>query len=145
MPVKNVIANKIKAMQEILNYKRDTVLKIAKENGFNTDGKTSGQNKNTLSGRMAEMRKYMYEPGLVDFYGVRTTKSFQEISDISFKSIMEQIALTEGDWKEMITDQSKTIRKQHDEIVELKEQLRQAYIEIEKNKLATQKEEEQEW
>lgn len=137
----------IKAMQEILNYKRDTVLKIAKENGFNTDGKTAGQNKNTLSGRMAEMKKYQYEPGLVDFYGVRTVKSFQEISDISFKSIMEQIGLTEGDWKEMIMDQSKTIRKQYDEIVELKEQLRLAYIEIEKNKLSKEsaKEEEQEW
>lgn len=130
----------IKAMQEILNYKRDTVLKIAKENGFNTDGKTSGQNKNTLSGRMAEMKKYMYEPGLVDFYGVRTTKSFQEIADISFKSIFDQIALTEGDWKEMITEQSKTIQKQYDEIVNLKEQLRLAYIEIEKNKLSKQAE-----
>lgn len=137
----------IKAMQEILNYKRDTVLKIAKENGFNTDGKTSGQNKNTLSGRMAEMKKYMFEPGLVDFYGVRTTKSFQEIADISFKSIFEQISLTEGDWKEMITEQSKTIQKQYDEIVNLKEQLRLAYVEIEKNKLSKQAEDdiEEEW
>ena len=138
----NPDVKQIKAMQEILNYKRDTVLKIAKENGFNTDGKTGAQNKNTLSGRMAEMKSYMYEPGLVDFYGVRTTKSFQEISDMSFKSIFEQIALTEGDWKEMVTDQSKTIRKQHDEIVKLKEELRQAYIEIEKNKLATEAKEE---
>ena len=89
---------------------------------------------------MAEMKKYMYEPGLVDFYGVRTTKSFQEIADISFKSIFDQIALTEGDWKEMITEQSKTIQKQYDEIVNLKEQLRLAYIEIEKNKLSKQAE-----
>lgn len=144
---KNPDIKQIKSMQEILNYKRDTVLKMAKENGFNADGKTSGQNKNTLSGRMAEMRKYMYEPGLVDFYGVRTVKSFQEISDISFKSIMDQIGLTEGEWKDMITDQAKTIRKQNDDIVKLKEELRQAYIEIERNKLLKEEKEEekQEW
>ena len=144
---KNPDIKEIKNMHEILNYKRDTVLKLAKENGFNTDGKTSGQNKNTLSGRMAEMKKYLYEPGLVDFYGVRTVKSFQEVSDISFKSIMEQISLTEGEWKDMIADQAKTIRKQNDDIVKLKEELRQAYIEIERNKLLKEEKEEekQEW
>ena len=60
---------------------------------------------------------------------------------------MDQIGLTEGEWKDMITDQAKTIRKQNDDIVKLKEELRQAYIEIERNKLLKEEKEEekQEW
>lgn len=115
-----------------------SVTATSEKNGFSS-GKTVGNNgRGMLSDVMNTVDEHMYDPGITNFYDIATSKSIQEISDISFKSMFNQVKLTGQEYAEMLVEQNKIVREAHSKMRELKEALRIAKSLIVKDKLIQQ-------
>ena len=87
---------------------------------------------------MNEKREKYYEDGLVNFYNVKTCKEMQETANMSIEAILSQISLSDNDAWQMVTEQSKRLIAQGEQIMDLKEKLRQKEIEIKTLQLTEQ-------
>ena len=76
-----------------------------------------------------------FEEGLVDYYGVLTCKEMQEVANMSFKAIFEQIGMTDNEAWGIVQKQTVKIKKLQDDLMETKEKLRQREIELKKAEL----------
>lgn len=126
----------IKALVERRNSELRQITTFAKDNGFaERYAMNKAKGAGTLTGTMNEMREKDYEEGLVDFYGVQTCKEMQEVANMSFKAIFDQIAATDNEAWGMVQKQTEKIRKLQKELLDLKEELRRKEIEIKRNEL----------
>ena len=101
--------------------------KIAKENAIsvkNRGDKKAGQS--TLTYLMKRLRELDFEDAEADYYDVLKAKGMQIASDISMKSIFEQLQFDENDYTEMIKEQRimiDSLNKKLDEVLEENRQL----------------------
>ena len=115
-----------------------SVTSTSEKNGFSS-GKTLGNNGHgMLSDVMNTVDEHMYDPGITNFYDIATSQSIQQIADISFKSMFNQVKLTGQEYAEMLVEQNKIVREAQSRMRELKEALRIAKSLIVKDKLIQQ-------
>lgn len=115
-----------------------SVTSTSEKNGFSS-GKTLGNNGHgMLSDVMNTVDEHMYDPGITNFYDIATSQSIQQIADISFKSMFNQVKLTGQEYAEMLVEQNKIVREAQSKMRELKEALRIAKSLIVKDKLIQQ-------
>lgn len=115
-----------------------SVSAISEKNGF-TNSKAIGANgKGMLSDVMMTIDEHMYDPGITNYYDIATSKSIQQISDISFKAMLSQVKLTGQEYVEILSEQNKIVREAQEKMRALKEALRIAKSLIVKDKLIEQ-------
>lgn len=66
----------------------------------------------TLSGIMRDMEESNYDEGKTNLYDIETSESMQQCSDISAKSIMSQLRLSDSDYAQMVEEQAVVVRKE---------------------------------
>ena len=126
----------IKAIVNRRNSELQQITKFAQDNGFSERYATKkAKGAGTLTGIMNEMREKHFEEGLVDYYGVLTCKEMQEVANMSFKAIFEQIGMTDNEAWGIVQKQTTKIKKLQDDLLETKEKLRQKEIELKKAEL----------
>lgn len=111
--------NKMKAEQN------RTVSTFCKDNGFSEKyaaNKTKGTG--TLSGQMRAMEEMGYDADKVNLYDIKTSKSIEQVAEISAKAISNQLALGDSDYISMLEEQKAVITKLTKENAQLKEKNR---------------------
>ena len=135
----NEPAQAIKALTDLRAKELDQITKFSRDHGFAEAYRTKkAKGAGTLTGCMNEMREKYYEDGLVNFYNVKTCKEMQETANMSIEAILSQISLSDNDAWQMVTEQSKRLIAQGEQIMDLKEKLRQKEIEIKTLQLTEQ-------
>lgn len=113
-----------------------------KENGFSS-GKSLGiGGKGMLSDVMNQVETQYFDEGITNFYDQATSKSIQEISDISFRSQMNQIKLTGTEYTDILIQQADIVRKAQRTARDALEGIRIAKSKITKQKLLEELEKE---
>ena len=115
-----------------------SVSATSEKNGF-TNSRTLGSNgRGMLSDVMNTIDEHMYDPGITNFYDIATSESIKQISDISVKSMLNQVKLTGQEYVEMLAEQNKIVHEAQQKMRALKEALRIAKSLIVKDKLIEQ-------
>lgn len=127
----------IKPLTEIKNNLTNTITKIANENGIaaKTSGK-SGKGANTLTNIMKEMAENGFEEIKTNIFNIKMCETFKNISDISNKSLFEQLNYQTDDYARMVAKQREELQLLFEEKEKLEESLR--LIKIENKELKQQ-------
>lgn len=105
-----------------------SINQAASDNGFSLkNGNKSLQNSNTLTGIMKEMIENDFGDIKINSFDVKMSTAFKQISDISNKSIIDQLNFQDDDYARMVAVQREKIQKYEEELS----------IEQEKNRLLT--------
>ena len=115
---------------------------VSKENGFTNSRSLGSSGKGILSEVMNSIEEHSYDPGVPNYYDVATSKSIEQINDISVKSMLNQVKLTGQEYVEMLAEQNKIVRESQQKMRAMKEALRLAKEAIKKQELLDQLKEE---
>ena len=115
-----------------------SVIAISEKNGFTNSRSLGSNGKGMLSDVMNTIDEHMYDPGITNYFDIATSKSIEQISDISVKSMLNQIKLSGQEYVEMLTEQNKIVHEAQSKMRALKEALRIAKSLIVKDKLIEQ-------
>lgn len=109
------VADNIATIKALESTKKDvltTALNLAKDNGISVahnTNKTKGSNTFAgMSKKLGEMNLREQQANLID---VETASGMATVAELSNRAIMDQIALNETDWPDMIRDQKQIIMK----------------------------------
>lgn len=125
---------KLKALTDNKDKIRKTINTIAKENGISDGNGRANRGANTLTGIMREMVESDFEEVKVNVVDAKMAKAYKAISDISNKSLFEQLNYQADDYARLLADQRELLQKSEEEKMILEEQLRLAKLQIEKLK-----------
>ena len=113
-----------------------------KENGFSS-GKALGKGgRGMLSDVMNQIDTQHYDDGVTNFYDQATSKSIQEIADISFRSQLAQVKLSGTDYADILAQQAELVKKSQRVARDATEALRIAKSKITKEQLLEELEKE---
>lgn len=115
-----------------------SVSATSEKNGFTNSRALGSNGKGMLSDVMNTIDEHMYDPGITNFYDIATSQSIKQISDISFKSMLNQVKLTGQEYVEIIAEQNKIVREAQQKMRAQREALRIAKALIVKDKLIEQ-------
>lgn len=103
----------------------DSIAKIAQDNNLSSaHNSASKQGVNTLSNKIKEMLQNGFDNVEVNLFNIKTAEAMKQISDLSNKSIMEQLSFDANDYTEMIKEQREMILKYENQYSELLEENR---------------------
>lgn len=129
----------IKEIKEINNLQkseRETISKYGKDHGFIQKYSINKElGKGTLTGILKQMDTNLFEDALVNRYDISTCEGMQQAADASWKAIFSQLNLSESEFASVIQNQNETIRKQKKQLIELREKLRLANVELKREEL----------
>lgn len=113
---------------------QDSINQTAEKNNFTQKG-MDNTGKGNLSDVMRKVEENGIDEGITNFYDIATSKSIEEVANISFKAQLNQIGLTKTDYADIIKEQSKIVKESQKEMRQLKEALRLAKEKIVKQEL----------
>lgn len=115
-----------------------SVSTTSEKNGFTNSRALGSSGRGMLSDVMNTIDEHMYDPGITNFYDIATSESIKQISDISIKSMLNQVKLTGQEYVEMLSEQNKIVHEAQIKMRALREALRIAKTLIVKDKLIEQ-------
>lgn len=120
-------------LSKLTGSKKDmlaAISNICKDNNLSSNyAKNSKTGMSTLTAKMMEMEG-VYDDASVNLYDVKTAEAFKQIAAISTENISRQLTLDAGDYSEIIKTQREMILNKDDEILNLKEKLRNTENEL---------------
>lgn len=137
----SVSVKDLKQMAELQASERKSIQQYQKDWGFNRKfdiNKSHGSG--TLTGIMKQLDDGMYEDALINAYDIKTSNAMQSAANASWKAIFEQLNLSDGEFQKIISEQRDTITKLRGELLDVKESLRLANIELKRHELEEQAE-----
>ncbi len=132
----NASMTELKALSDLLAKERKAISDFTKDQGFSerySAAKAKGEN--TLSGMMNKMNNSQYEKILLNAYDIETSKSMQQVADMSFQAVMKQISLSDSEVWQICQSQLVQIKDLQKELDKVKEDLRLANYQIAENNL----------
>lgn len=113
---------------------QDSVNQTAEKNNFTTKGiGTAGRG--MLSDVMLQIEEKGIDEGIPNFYDVATSRSIEEVANISFKALLNQINLSKTDYVDILTAQCEAVRKAQADAAAALEGLRLAKEKLRKQEL----------
>lgn len=120
-------------LSKLTGSKKDmlaSISNICKDHNLSSNyAKNSKAGMSTLTAKMMEMEG-VYEDSSVNLYDIKTAEAFKQIAAISTENISKQLTLDAGDYSEIIKNQREMILSKDDEILNLKEKLRNTENEL---------------
>ena len=108
-----------------------SILAMAKDNGISV---SNANNKSQGAGTLSEMVKKLDESGLreakINLFDARTLGGIKQAKDLSNKSILDQLSLTESDWAEMVKDLREIRVDLEQKVAKLNEDLRLEKVKV---------------
>lgn len=122
-PVKNI--DDFKMLNEIKKHLVVSNEKISKENGFSVRSRGEQKTgKGTLTALMRDMREKDLDMVESNFYDQLTSPASRWASEVSMRSMMENIMLDENDVNDIVENQRELLHKYQNENDDLKEERR---------------------
>ena len=123
------------SLLQVISKIQTNVNQTTKENGF-TGGKSLGSSgRGMLSDVMIQCEEQGYDPGVTNFYDVLTSKSIGEVADISWRSMLNQVLLSDTDYADVLADQANLVRTAQKIAAEARESARLAKEKLTKQEL----------
>lgn len=113
---------------------QDSINTTAEKNNFTVKGLGNG-GKGMLSDVMNQIEEKGIDEGIPNFYDIATSKSIEEVANISFKAQLNQINLSKTDYVDILTSQCEITRKAQKVASDALEALRLAREKITKEEL----------
>lgn len=130
-------AGNLSALTESKGKLDRTINQVASDNGFSLkNGNKSLQSSNTLTGIMKEMIENDFQDIKINSFDVKMSAAFKHISDISNKSIIDQLNFQDDDYARIVAVQREKIQKYENDLASEQEKNRLLTIELESIKLA---------
>jgi hypothetical protein len=130
------LAESVGSVKSLIDAKEKmlkNVLALAKDNGISVNhNNNKSKGAGTLSGIIKQLQDKGIESSEVNLYDVKTCEGMKIVSDISSKSIFEQLMLNENDYTDMIKDQRELIEKLNIKCEQLEEENRNLKLKIKK-------------
>lgn len=124
----NNIANSVGGVKSLFEAKDKmyrALLALAKDNGISVNHATNkSKGAGTLSGIMKQLQEKGFMEAEVNIYDIETCEGMKQVSDISNKSIMQQLQFDENDYTDMINDQRIIINETTSRLAKLEEENR---------------------
>jgi len=122
LKINSVEIDRLTKIKKIL---QESVNTIAKENSIAVKHRSdSGLKKSTLGYKMKHYRELGFKDAEENFYDMNTSRGMQISSDISVKSIFNQLKLTESDYADIIQKQTQDCLQLNNKVLELEEEIR---------------------
>ena len=84
---------------------------------------------------MKQMDLDMFEDALVNRYDIATCEGMQQAAEASWKAIFNQLNISDSEYATVVQNQNERIRKMQKELMDTKEALRLANIQIKRREL----------
>lgn len=127
---------RIKMISELQEKERKSIQAYQKEWGFNQKyALNKQQGAGTLTGIMKQMDLDMFEDALVNRYDIATCEGMQQAAEASWKAIFNQLNISDSEYATVVQNQNERIRKMQKELMDTKEALRLANIQIKRREL----------
>lgn len=132
----DMTSSRLKELSDLRKKEFEVLSKISADQGFSAKfGAKKAKGAGTLTGVMNEMNQKHYQPSLVNYYDVLTTKEMQEVANMSIQAIFNQLNLGENELYDVTKTQTERLVLLQKELDKTKEALREANIKIEEQKL----------
>ena len=125
---------KITDYLNLISKIQTSINQTCEKNNFTVKG-IGSNGRGMLSDVMNQIEERGIDSGVTNFYDIATSKSIGEISDISWRSMLNQVALTKLDMADIIADQAKYVREAQEIAMKSQEALRLAKEKITKQQL----------
>ena len=112
----------------------------AEKNNFTVKG-IGSNGKGMLSDVMEQIDERGIDEGIVNYYDIETSKSIEEIANISMRAQLNQISLSKTDYVDILNEQCNIVRKSQRIAKDAEEALRLAKCKIKKQELIEELEE----
>ena len=113
---------------------QDSINTTAEKNNFTVKGLGNG-GKGMLSDVMNQIEEKGIDEGIPNFYDIATSKSIEEVANISFKAQLNQINLSKTDYADILSTQAAIVRESQDKARDAIEALRIAREKLTKQEL----------
>ena len=120
---------------------QDNINTTAEKNAFTVKG-VGSNGKGMLSDVMNQIEERGIDEGITNFYDIETSKSIEEVANISFRAQLNQVNLSKTDYADILAAQCKMVREAQQVAREAKEALRLAKEKIVKQQLLKELEKE---
>lgn len=125
---------KLDSYMNIIAKIQDSINKTAEKNNFTVKG-VGSSGKGTISDVMNTIEEKGVDEGITNFYDIATSKSIEEIANISFKAQLNQVNLSKTDYADILTNQCQMVREYQRIAKDSMEALRLAKEKIKKQEL----------
>jgi len=92
---------------------QDSINTTAEKNNFTAKGGVTSA-RSSLSEVINQIEEKGIDEGITNFYDIATSKSIQEVANISLEAILKQIKLSKTDYVEILTEQCKMVHEAQD-------------------------------
>lgn len=124
----------LESYMKVISNIQASVNQTAEKNNFTVKGiGTSG--KGMLSDVMSEISEKGIDEGVTNFYDIATSKSIEEVANISFRAQLNQINLSKTDYSDILSEQCKMVKESQAKASSAMEALRLAKEKIVKQEL----------
>ena len=100
---------KLDALLNTISKVQANINQTAEKNNFTVKG-IGSNGKGILSDVMNQIEEYGIDEGIPNFYDIDTSKSIEEVSNISFKAQLNQVNLTKTDYADIMSEQCKIVK-----------------------------------
>lgn len=119
---------------------QSNINQTAEKNNFTVKG-IGSNGRGMLSDVMAQIEDRGIDEGITNFYDISTSKSIEEIANISLKAQMNQVSLSKTDYVDILNEQCNIVLKAKKQAADAAEALRLAKCKIKKQELIDELEE----
>lgn len=124
-------SQKIKSLIDAKDKLYRSVLAMAKDNGISVNySNNKSQGAGTLSGMVKELDEIGLREAKINLFDSRTLGGIKQANDLSNKSILDQLALTESEYADMVKELREIRVKLENKVLELEENLRLEKVKV---------------
>lgn len=124
-------SQKIKSLIDAKDKLYRSVLAMAKDNGISVNySNNKSQGAGTLSGMVKELDEIGLRESKINLFDSRTLGGIKQANDLSNKSILDQLALTESEYADMVKELREIRVKLENKVLELEEGLRLEKVKV---------------
>ncbi len=124
----------MESYMKVISNIQASVNQTAEKNNFTVKG-IGSSGKGMLCDVMGEISEKGIDEGVTNFYDIATSKSIEEVANISFRAQLNQINLSKTDYSDILSEQCKIVKESQAKATEAMEALRLAKEKIVKQEL----------
>ena len=118
-------SQKLKSLIDAKDKLYRSILAMAKDNGISVNySANKSQGAGTLSGMVKELNDIGLREAKINLFDARTAGGIKQVNDLSNKSILDQLALSESEWADMVKELREVRVDLEEKVLKLTEDLR---------------------
>ena len=128
------VQKQLDSLMKISKTIQDSINVTAEKNNFTVKG-IGSNGRGMLSDVMNQIEEKGVDLGITNFYDIATSKSIEDVANISWKAMLNQVSLSKTDYADILSDQATLVKEAQEKAREATEALRLAKEKITKQEL----------